>query len=115
MTILSEKTLVYICNVQDLQPERGQAALVNGHQVAIFRLFDDSVVAVDQFDPYSEANVMSRGIVGTRGGVPTIASPIYKHIFSLETGEVLETNGADPLNLKVWPVQVIDDQIYVEG
>ena len=63
-----------VCRLDDLQPERGAAALVQGRQVALFRTWDDAVYAVDHLDPFSGAHVMARGIVGTRGAVPTIAS-----------------------------------------
>ncbi|ORT93031.1 nitrite reductase small subunit, partial [Frankia casuarinae] len=35
-----------ICALDDLTPDRGVAALVNGAQVAIFRLSDGPVLAV---------------------------------------------------------------------
>ncbi len=41
-------------------------------------------------DPFSGANVLSRGIVGDRAGDPKIASPIYKHTFNLRTGVCYE-------------------------
>jgi nitrite reductase (NADH) small subunit len=34
--------------------------------------------------------VLSRGIVGDRGGVPMIASPIYKQAFDLRSGVCLD-------------------------
>src|SRR5207253_1183297 len=70
-----------VCLLTDLSPERGAAALLDGVQVALFRTHDDQVYAVQQLDPYSAANVMSRGIVGSRGDVPTVASPMYKQVF----------------------------------
>jgi nitrite reductase (NADH) small subunit len=60
-----------------LLPDRGTAVLVDGHQVALFLLRDGSLHAHDNHDPISGANVLSRGIVGDRGGVPIVASPIY--------------------------------------
>ncbi len=97
---------VPVCRLADLAPERGAAALVAGEQVALVRLVDDVVHAVDQRDPYSGAHVMSRGIVGTRGEVPTLTSPMHKHVFDLRTGECLETQGGEALGLRVWPVRV---------
>ena len=44
-------------------------------QVAVFRLADDRVFAVSNLCPFSGAAVISRGITGSRGDVPTIASP----------------------------------------
>ena len=34
--------------------------------------------------------MISRGIVGDRGGVPKIASPIFKQSFDLRTGQCLD-------------------------
>ena len=64
--------------------------------------------AVSNFDPYSGAHVMSRGIVGTREGIPTVASPMYKQVFDLRTGICLDTQGKDPHALQSWPVAVDD-------
>ena len=42
------------------------------------------VYALDNFDPHSGANVLSRGIVGDLSGELVVASPVYKHHFSLD-------------------------------
>jgi nitrite reductase (NADH) small subunit len=97
---------VRICAVSDLERERGRAALVDGEQIALFRTHDDRIHAVQQCDPYSGAYVMSRGIVGTKGDAPTVASPMYKQVFDLRTGACLETQGKDERTLRVWPVAV---------
>lgn len=81
---------VQVCRWDRLEPERGLAALMGDRQVALFRLHDGEVRAVDQRDPISGANVMSRGIVGTRGEVPTVTSPMYKQVFDLRTGLCLD-------------------------
>lgn len=102
---------VRVCAVSDLEVERGRAALFGRVQVALFLLADGTVHAVSNLDPYSGAHVMSRGIVGTRGEVPTLASPMHKQVFDLRTGECLETHGADPAALRVWDVSVVDGQV----
>jgi nitrite reductase (NADH) small subunit len=80
---------VGVCRYADLLPERGVAALVEAHQVALFRTFDGMLHALDNRDPFSGAYVLSRGIVGTRGDIPTVASPIFKQPFDLRTGRCL--------------------------
>jgi nitrite reductase (NADH) small subunit len=75
-----------VCDYEHLQPERGVAALLAGHQVAVFRTFDGMLHAVDNRDPFTGQNVLSRGIVGTRAGTPTVASPLLKQVFDLTTG-----------------------------
>ncbi|KGN39228.1 nitrite reductase small subunit NirD [Knoellia subterranea] len=102
-----------VCSLDDLAPERGAAALVGGVQLALFRTFDDSVYAVQQRDPFSGAFVMSRGIVGTRGAAPTVASPMYKQVFDLRTGECLDAVGKEPVPLAVWPVEVRGGVVFV--
>ncbi|SMF11812.1 assimilatory nitrite reductase (NAD(P)H) small subunit [Cellulosimicrobium cellulans J34] len=107
-----------VCLLRDLLVERGAAALVGGVQVALFRLPDETVRVVQQRDPYSGANVMSRGIVGTRGGVPTVAGPMYKQVFDLTTGRCLETAGYAPVqglapDLATWPAEVRDGVVHV--
>jgi nitrite reductase (NADH) small subunit len=97
---------VRVCRIDDLERERGLAALLDSEQVALFRTHDDRIHAVQQLDPYSDAYVMSRGIVGTRGEAPTVASPMYKQVFDLRTGACLDTQGKDERTLRVWPVAV---------
>ena len=84
---------VPVCPVDRLLPERGVAALVDGEQVAIFLTHDGSVYGLGNVDPFSGAAVLSRGIVGDRGGVPTVASPIYKQVFGLADGRCLDDDG----------------------
>lgn len=79
-----------VCKLADIVPDTGVCALVNGHQVAVFRLADDSVHAIDNLDPFSKANVLSRGIVGDLKDEPVVASPVYKQHFSLLTGQCIE-------------------------
>ena len=100
-----------VCLLSDLSPERGAAALLDGVQVALFRTHDDHVYALQQLDPFSAANVMSRGIVGSRGDVPTVASPMYKQVFDLRTGECLDAVGKEPQPLRSYPVRVHDDVV----
>jgi len=80
-----------ICALDEIVPDTGVAALVNGVQVAIFRIGgSDELFAIGNFDPFSDANVIARGIVGDLGGELVVASPVYKQHFSLKTGICLE-------------------------
>jgi len=84
--------------------------LVNGRQVAVFRLDDGSVYAIDNYDPFSKANVLSRGIVGDLKGEVVVASPVYKQHFSLKSGQCLEE---PQVQVMVYPVDVDADTIWV--
>ena len=86
-------TWVRICAVDDLLSERGAAALVGDRQIALFRTYDGQVHALDNLDPFSGAYVLARGIVGSRGDVPTVTSPMHKQVFDLRTGACLSVPG----------------------
>jgi nitrite reductase (NADH) small subunit len=81
---------IAVCRLKDIVPNTGVCALVDGRQVAVFRLDDDRVYAIDNHDPFSRANVLSRGIVGDLKGELVVASPVYKQHFSLVTGRCIE-------------------------
>lgn len=115
MTLTSDPALVRVCAVADLEPERGRAALFGDLQVALFLLADGSVHAVSNLDPYSGAHVISRGIVGTRGEAPTIASPMHKQVFDLRTGECLDAQGHEHMALRVWTTIVSDAQVHLNA
>lgn len=102
-----------VCRLADLPLERGAAALVAGRQVALFRLDTGEVVAVCQRDPYSGAYVVARGIVGSRGDRATVASPMFKHVFDLRTGECVETHGREPRSLRTYATRVIDGVVHI--
>lgn len=115
MTLITDRsTAVRVCTIHDLEVERGRAALLGPNQVALFLLRDGSVHAVSNFDPYSAAHVISRGIVGTRGDVPTVASPMHKQVFDLRTGACLETQGKPAIHLDVWRVLREGDDLYLQ-
>lgn len=121
MTLVDPQTAAYIapegwtrvCALGDLELERGRAALLGGTQLALFLVHGGRVHAVSNLDPYSGANVMSRGIVGTRQDAPTVASPMYKQVFDLRTGACLDTQGKEPASLHVWPVAVDGEHVLV--
>jgi len=102
---------VAVCRLADIVPNTGVCALVRGRQIAVFRLDDDSVYAIGNHDPFSRANVLSRGIVGDLRGELVVASPVYKQHFSLVSGRCLE----DPaVRVAVFPVRLEGGMVCVE-
>jgi nitrite reductase (NADH) small subunit len=101
---------VAVCKLSDIVPDTGVCALVHRRQVAVFRLSDDGIYAIDNFDPFSKANVLSRGIVGDLKGELVVASPIYKQHFNLTTGQCLEEGD---VRIAVYPVRVEGDKVLV--
>ena len=92
MTLLDDiRVWTTACPHDHLIPCRGVGVLLeDGTQVALFRLDDGALYAVGNIDPFSGAAVMSRGIVGDRGGRATVQSPIKKQAFALDDGVCLD-------------------------
>ena len=92
-----------VCVLDDILPETGVGALVERNQVAIFRTAADELFALDNHDPFSGANVLARGILGSLGSTRVVASPLYKQHFSLLDGSCIED---ETVSLRTWPVRV---------
>lgn len=107
--VLKQETLVRVCDLADIVPDTGVCALVNGQQVAVFRIGDE-VFAIANTDPFSGANVLSHSITCCIKGQLCIASPIYKQHFCLATGQCLED---DSVVLQTWTSEIVDGVIYV--
>ena len=107
----SREAWIDVCHANEILPFTGVAALIEGEQVAIFRLAaEDQCYAVSNYDPFSKAYVLSRGLVGDKNGVIKIASPIYKNTFNLMTGQCLEDEN---IWLRTWTTRVVDGTIQV--
>ncbi|MFF2244471.1 nitrite reductase small subunit NirD [Arthrobacter sp. NPDC058130] len=100
-----------VCAVADLEPAWGEAALISGRQVAVFQTANGEVFAVANEDPATGANVMARGITGSRGNRPTISSPLHKEVYDLETGECL---GNPEVRLATFSTRIVGGYIEVE-
>ena len=100
-----------ICLLARILPNTGVCALVNSQQVAVFRVGEEmDVYAIENYDPFSKAFVLSRGLVGDKNGIPKVASPIYKQNFNLLTGECFDDA---TVKLNTFAVRVIDGQVQV--
>lgn len=116
-----------VCTRADLVPYSGVAAWVETPegpaQVAIFYIPSDpntsqlpgqtqELYAIDHHDPFSNANVIARGIVGDLKGQLVVASPIYKQHFRLEDGQCLED---ESVQLRTWKVSFKGDEVWIEA
>ncbi|MAX56607.1 MAG: nitrite reductase (NAD(P)H) small subunit [Alcanivoracaceae bacterium] len=99
-----------VCKVSDVLPGTGVGVRLPAGQAALFCTRDGQFYALDNLDPFSHANVLSRGILGSIGDRKVVASPIYKQHFDLETGQCIED---ETVSLNVYPVRVEGDVIEV--
>jgi nitrite reductase (NADH) small subunit len=104
---------IEVCSVDDITPDTGVAVLIGDHQIAVVRVGEgdgEQFFAVGNYDPFSRAFVIARGIVGDRGGIPKIASPIFKQSFDLRTGQCLDDAN---VRLPSYPTRVREGRIAV--
>nr|WP_163500415.1 nitrite reductase small subunit NirD [Halomonas socia] len=107
-----------ICTKADLVAFSGVAAWLETAegpaQVAIFYLPGHAreLYAIDHHDPFSDANVIARGIVGDIKGDAVVASPIYKQHFRLEDGSCVEDEG---VTLRTWPARFDGERVVIEA
>lgn len=90
-----------VCHIDDLILDGGVAVRAHGRQIAIF-LTDDGIFALDNLDPFSQAAVLARGIVGELKGRTVVASPMYKQHFCLRTGACIED---EAMSVHGWPLR----------
>lgn len=104
---------VCVCQVDELTPDLGACALIGGDQIALFSV-SGQIYALGNYDPFTSANVISRGITGsyTRGGQTRlkVASPLLKHAFDLQTGEYLDDSD---IKLPTYPVRIEGGAIWI--
>lgn len=98
-----------ICAVDDIPAGSGMAARFQGQQVAVFHT-DEGIFALANRDPFSGANVLSRGIIGDVDGRLVVASPVYKQHFCLRTGICLEDM---TISVRRWASTVRDGRILL--
>jgi NAD(P)H-dependent nitrite reductase small subunit len=107
---ITQSEWINACKSDALREGVGVCVLLEGRQVALFRLAG-KVYAISNHDPFSKANVLSRGITGSLRGHTVVASPVYKHHFDLLSGQCLEDPG---VRIATWPARDQDGLIDIE-
>lgn len=87
-----DKDWTLVGQMSDLVKNSGVCARLGSRQVALFYVpgAPRELYATGNWDPKGGAAVLSRGMLADLQGALYIASPLYKHHYSLETGACLE-------------------------
>jgi nitrite reductase (NADH) small subunit len=100
-----------VCLQEDLVPGSGVCVLFENKQVALFYVGKPlSLYAIANYDPFSQANVLSRGIVGSLKDQLVVASPIFKQHFNLQSGDCLED---DTISVDVFPARIQGNHVQM--
>ena len=111
LSTLAEVTWTSACAYDHLIPGRGVGVLLDdGSQAALFRLDDGSLHALGNIDPFCGAAVLSRGLVGDRGGEGAVQSPIAKQAFAFADGRCLDDPSA---GVPVYLTRLVDGIVQV--
>jgi len=115
-------TWLDICTLDDILPNMGCCALVSTQQgtkqskkqIAIFRIVlstgEEQLYALDNYCPFSQANIISRGIIGSIDDKVVVASPLYKQHFNLVNGQCFED---ESVILNIYPVRLSGNTVQL--
>lgn len=92
--------------------DNGAAAKVGQRQFAVFNFGHQDWYAIQNECPHQHQMVLSRGLIGDRGGEPKVACPLHKNQFSLKDGRHL--GGKADMQLEVYPVRIRDGHVEIE-
>ncbi|QFI56169.1 nitrite reductase small subunit NirD [Aeromonas simiae] len=99
------------CQLDDILPGTGVCALIEGRQVAIFRpTAEEQLFAIGNQDPFYQANVLSRGLIGEHEGEFWVASPLKKQRFRLCDGLCLDNPA---VSVPSYPVALRGREVWI--
>ncbi|MFT0927872.1 nitrite reductase large subunit NirB [Enterobacter cloacae] len=98
-----------ICGLDEIPEQAGIGARLGRKPIALFR-FGTSVYALDDQEPGSDANVLSRGVLGDAAGEPVVISPLYKQRIRLRDG--CQVDNGEPA-VRAWPVKIENGKVWV--
>ncbi|WP_258567062.1 nitrite reductase small subunit NirD, partial [Enterobacter sp. Colony194] len=100
-----------VCRLDEIPADAGIGARLGTLQIALFR-FNETVYALDNREPDSDANVLSRGLLGDVAGEPVVISPLYKQKIRLRDGCF---QGSSQQAVRAWPVKIEADKVWVSS
>ena len=100
-----------VCTLDAILPGTGVCALVEGHQIALFRpTAEAQIYALDNIDPFAQASVLSRGLIGEHGGELWVASPLTHQRSRRSDGHCMEN--AD-FSVRAYSVRIEEGRVEV--
>jgi nitrite reductase (NADH) small subunit len=101
-----------VCDLAEISVGSGTCARLGGAQVAVFRISESEIRAVQNVCPHSGMPVLHQGVVGDHGGEPKVACPLHKRVYSLEDGRNLSGENG---KVRVFGARIEDNAIWVGG
>jgi nitrite reductase (NADH) small subunit len=95
-----------ITNVENIPPREGRAVIVNGEEIAIFRL-GNRYLTIENKCPHKGGPLCDGIVSGT-----TVVCPLHGRRFDLETG--MAVRASEPSSVATFPTRVEDGIIFVD-
>ncbi|MEO3944696.1 nitrite reductase small subunit NirD [Gorillibacterium sp. CAU 1737] len=99
------KRRVYVAKVEELPPRIGFAMTVDDKKIAVFRLSDGRIKALENVSPYRQGPLAEGTVSGEY-----VYCPLYDWKISLLTGKVQEP---DEGQVPTFEVEIEQDDVYV--
>src|SRR5262249_40563377 len=95
---------VRVGSLDDFPRDGGRAIKHGDAEIAVVRFESGGEwYACQNTCPHRREAVLSRGILGDQQGIPKVACPLHKTLFSLESGECLS---GESYRVEVFPVRI---------
>lgn len=103
-----------VCSTDDLVDNSGVCALIEGQQIAIFKVCLnglEQLFAISNWDPIGLANVLYRGLLCSVADKTVVASPLYKQRFCLLSGLCIDD---EKQKVQVYPIRLQGQQVLLQ-
>ncbi len=100
------KVRIKVADYDSLPERAGQAVMVNGDNLVLFRISNGDVKAVENKSPHRKGGTLADALVSGK----FIYCPVYDLKISLEDGKV---QAPDIGEVKTYEVEVIENEVYL--
>jgi len=94
-----------VCRIEEIPRFGGRTVRVGQMEIAVFRLGNDHIRAVDNRCPHKQGPLAEGMVSGDH-----VICPLHARKISLETGEVLPPDSGC---VKTWPVRIEDGRVFL--
>lgn len=103
--------MIEVGPLDHITPGQGRCVIAGDRQIAVFRLRDGRMFALDNLCPH-RAGPLSEGIVGLdhASQLEAVICPFHSYKFALRDGRGLDTE----LHVRTYPVELRDGRIFVD-
>jgi nitrite reductase (NADH) small subunit len=100
------KTMTLVAAYSDLPVRSGYSVKINDEEIALFKVTNGKVYAIENRSPHPKGGVLTEGLVSGE----FVFCPVYDWKISLSDGKV---QAPDEGQVKTYQVEVEEDNVYI--